>query len=76
MTETKSILASRTVWGAAIAVLASLAGLAGYAVGPADQAQALGLVDELVAVSDRLIAVAGGALAIWGRVRASKAIAR
>lgn len=72
--DTKNLFASRTVWGALIAILASLAGLGGVAVSPADQAAALDLVDQIFAVWDRVLAIAGAGLAIWGRVRATKAI--
>lgn len=68
MTETKPILASRTVWGALVAILATLAGLA---VSPDDQARAMGLFDQALDVWDRLLALAGAALALWGRLRAT-----
>lgn len=74
MTETKSIFSSRTVWGAVVAILAALAGLAGYTVDQAAQDAATGLVDEILAIWDRLAVVAGGALAIWGRIAATKAL--
>ncbi|MEJ1158013.1 hypothetical protein [Prosthecomicrobium sp. N25] len=75
MEQTKTLLASRTVWGAAIAVLAAVAGLFGYVVAPDDQARAADLAGEILGLWDRLAVVAGGALAIWGRVKASKRIA-
>jgi hypothetical protein len=67
MIETKSLFASRTFWGAAVTLAASLAGLLGHAVGPDEQARALDLAGEIAAVWDRLAANAGAAVAIWGR---------
>ncbi len=67
MTETKSIWMSRTVWGAAIAVLAALAGLLGVSIDEADQGI---LTDAMM----QLMGAAGGVLAIWGRVRATSKI--
>lgn len=66
--DTKSLWASKTVWGGIIAVVASLAGIAGYTVSPADQASIVDLVTSVVALG-------GGALAIVGRILASKKIA-
>lgn len=66
-TGNKSLLASRAVWGGVIAILAGVAGVAGYAVSPDDQAQ---LVEIAAAVASAL----GGAAAVYGRVRATKAI--
>jgi len=74
MTETKTLLQSRTVWGALLAILASIAGLGGYAIAPSDQAAALDLIGSLIEVWDRLVVIAGAGLAIWGRVRATKSI--
>jgi len=65
MTEKKSMLASRGVWGAAITIAAALAGLAGYQLGDDVQGSALSLLDEAAVL-------VGGVLALWGRVRASK----
>ncbi|OQP85128.1 hypothetical protein BTR14_17260 [Rhizobium rhizosphaerae] len=63
MTEEKNWYASRTVWGGIVAILASLAHLAGYTLEADDQ---LGLVDGL----STLAGAAGGILALYGRVRA------
>lgn len=64
MTDYKNILESKTVWGAFLAVAATLAQLAGYDLGDTN-----GLANELVTV-------AGGLLAIYGRVVAFKRIAK
>lgn len=66
--EYKSLLMSRTVWAAVIAIAAGVAGIFGYAVSTEDQAQLV----ELVA---GIGAAVGGAGAIWGRIMASKKIA-
>lgn len=67
MDETKSWYMSKTVWGGLIAVAAGAAGAFGYTIAPDDQAQ---IVDAVVAVAT----VAGGLLAVFGRVKASKAV--
>lgn len=74
MDSTKPALASRTVWGALVTILATAAGLAGYAVTPDDQAAALDLVDRVLAEWDRLAAIAGAVLALWGRITATARI--
>jgi hypothetical protein len=63
----KSIFASKTFWGAIIAVGAGVAGIFHYTVAAEDQAQ---LVDIIAGVG----AGVGGLIAIWGRVTASKQI--
>lgn len=66
-TETKSIFASKTFWGAAIAATGAGINLFGYVVTPQDQA--------LFVESISTIATAGGSiLAVIGRIKASKAI--
>lgn len=67
LNQTKSMLASRGVWGGATALLAGLAGLLGYSVSPADQV-------SLVNLATGLAAAVGGILAIIGRIRATKRI--
>lgn len=67
MYDYKSIFASRTFWGGLIAIIAGVLGFFGYQLLPADQAA---LVDGGAALAASL----GGAIAIWGRVRASKMI--
>ena len=64
MNDVKGILQSKTVWGAAIAVIATLAQIAGYDLGDTN-----GLVEQIVAVI-------GGALAIYGRITAVAAIGK
>jgi len=69
MVEEKPWYASRTIWGALVAVAASLAGLAGNTVGAADQAQ---IADALV----QAIGAGGALLAIYGRLAAKDVILR
>ena len=63
----KSILTSKTVWAAVVAIAAGAAGIWGYSVAPADQAT---LVELLAGIG----AAVGGAGAIWARIVASKQI--
>lgn len=72
MSEVKSLIASKTFWGALVAVAAGMLAGGNYALAAVDQAE---LVDLLVAVG----AGGGGVVAIVGRVlaraRVGKAIA-
>lgn len=66
-TDFKSALASKAVWGGIIAVVAGIVGLWGYSVSPADQAS---IVDAVSSIA----AGVGGAIAIIGRILATKKI--
>ena len=68
MSGIKNFFASKTIWGALLAVTAGVLSMAGYTVSPEDQASLL----ELVAGGGSLI---GGALALYGRIKATKRIA-
>ena len=61
----KSWLQSRTVWGALIAIVASIGGLAGTDIEPGEQAD---ILDAIMAI----VAAGGGLLAIFGRIAARK----
>jgi hypothetical protein len=74
MEQTKSLLLSKTAWGAGLAILASIAGLAGYTISPSDQAQAADLVGQIYDIADRVIVIGGSAFAIWGRIKATHKI--
>jgi len=65
MSELKNWYFSKTVWGAAIAILASCANLLGLSISAGDQQ---GLTEHVSAIA----AAAGGVIAIWGRISASK----
>lgn len=67
MTDTKSILASKTVWGALIAVAPMLLQTAGVNL-TADETSALG------GLIDPIVSLVGFVLAVYGRVSATKAI--
>jgi len=69
MNDVKSFIESKTIWGAAIAVVPPLANLFGYTVTGADVAQVTGSIDSVVTA-------VGGLLAVFGRVTATKAIGR
>lgn len=56
---------SRTVWGGVLAIVASLANLAGLGIGGAEQAE---LADRITA----LLAAAGGIVAVAGRLAAQR----
>lgn len=63
----KSLLASKTFWGAALAVISALLGLVGYTFGPEEQA-------ALIELATTIGTAVGGILAMYGRVKATKAI--
>lgn len=67
MIDTKSIFASKGVWGGVIAVLAGGAGLLGFTVTASD-------TSSIVSHIDSIVAAVGGLLAIWGRISATKKI--
>lgn len=65
--NSKKWYASKTLWGAALASVAGLAGLFGYTVSPDDVANI-----EQAAVS--IVSIVGGLVAAYGRIAATKAI--
>ena len=65
--DTKAWYESKSVWGGLLAVVAGIAGVFGYAVSPEDQA-------VLAEAAVSIVSVAGGLLAVFGRIKASKAI--
>ncbi|QRI64383.1 hypothetical protein JQ506_05085 [Shinella sp. PSBB067] len=67
MNDVKAWYQSRTVWGALIAILASLAHAIGVEVTAGDQAE---LADLLVAA----VGAAGGLMALVGRISASRRV--
>jgi len=58
MNDVKGILQSKTVWGAALAVIATGLQLAGYDLGDTN------------GFAEQIVAVIGGLLAIYGRITA------
>jgi protein-S-isoprenylcysteine O-methyltransferase Ste14 len=67
MEGTKGLLASKTVWGGLLVVVAAVAGLFGYTFSAEDQASVVEMVE-------RIVMAVGGLLAIWGRITATKRI--
>lgn len=67
--ETKSILASKTLWGVLIAALPTVLGLFGLHV--TDAAQFTADAGQIV---DQVITLAGSVLAVYGRVKATAAL--
>ena len=65
--NSKKWYASKTLWGAALAAVAGLAGLFGYTVSPDEVANI-----EQAAVS--IVSIVGGLVAAYGRIAATKAI--
>jgi hypothetical protein len=74
MNDIKHPLASATVWAGVITVLASLVAVLGYTIGPEDQAALADGAAQLVGLATSLITVISGAVAIWGRVTATKRV--
>ncbi|MBO0346024.1 hypothetical protein J0X15_12390 [Roseibium sp. CAU 1637] len=74
MNDVKSAVRSKSIWGGLIAGLAIIAGFFGIDLTAADQAELGGLVEEAFAAWDRIVALAGVALAIYGRVVAKSKI--
>lgn len=67
MEDIKPWYYSKTVWGAVLAIVASLLRMLGFELGAADQSA---MADALVSIAG----AAGGLLAIYGRVTANAAI--
>ncbi|MFM2279450.1 MAG: hypothetical protein RLZZ444_1681 [Pseudomonadota bacterium] len=69
MEEIKAWYQSRAVWGALVAILASVLQMAGLTLDDAGQVQ---LTDSLLA----LVGIVGGLLALYGRLKATVALGR
>jgi hypothetical protein len=67
MLEMKPWYQSKTVWGALIAIAASLLGRAGLEIGGAEQA-------EIAEALTTLAGTVGGLLALYGRLTATKGV--
>lgn len=65
MTDSKSVFASKTVWGAVIALVASGLGLLGIPFAEGDQAQ-------MVELATQAATLIGAALALYGRIAATR----
>lgn len=69
--ETKAWWQSKAIIGGVVSIGAVAAGLFGYDV-DADTQKVI--VDEGVAIGSAVAALVGGVMAIWGRIKATKAI--
>lgn len=69
MNDFKGVLASKTVWGGIIALIAGVLGIFGYTLGAEDQAT---LVETITAIASAV----GGLIAIIGRIVATKQIGK
>ncbi len=67
MDEFKALTQSKTFWGAVVALGGSALSLGHYTLSPADAAQAVDLLSGIAGA-------AGGLIAIYGRVAATKKI--
>lgn len=67
MEPSKQWYESFGVWGGVFAVIAGVATLWGYSITPADQA-------TLAQAAAGLGSAIGGAMGVWGRIKASKTI--
>lgn len=67
MNDIKQWYSSKTIWGALIAITASVLKMRGFELGAADQSA---IADGLVSI----VGAAGGLLAVYGRVTASATI--
>lgn len=74
MEEVKPWYQSRAILGGAVAFVAGAAQLLGYSVTAADQAALVDGATQIGQLVAGVASLAGGAVAIWGRIRASKAI--
>jgi len=70
-TQTKSLLISRTFWGAAVAAVAGIAAISGHVISAEDQTA---FVDNVVDIATGIASVVGAAIAIYGRLKATKMI--
>ena len=76
MEESKAWYQSIGVWGGVTGTVAGVAGLFGYTISPEDQANVANALSQTVTLVSSLAALGGGLAAIFGRVRASKAIGK
>lgn len=67
MSETKPWYASRAIWGAVVGIASSAYLLTGHTVAPEIQSAAADLLAQLASI-------VGGALALYGRVKADSRI--
>lgn len=71
--EAKTLLTSRTFWGAAVAAGAGIAAIAGHAVSAEDQ---IAITNNAIDIATGIATVVGAAIAIYGRLKATRIIGR
>ena len=71
MEDTKPIWASRAILGGVVVVASLIAGFFGFKVDDATQTV---VIDQLEAVVLAVTTAVGAALAIWGRLKATKQV--
>lgn len=76
MDGSKSWTGSAGVWGGVVAVAASGLNLLGYTVSLADQAALANSLSQMVTLGTSIVGIVGGLVAIYGRVKATKTIAK
>jgi hypothetical protein len=64
MDQSKSVWASKAVWGSLMVIIVAVAQIAGYDIGAAD------------GWAEGIVGLIGGALAMYGRVKAVKKIGK
>lgn len=74
MEETKAWYKSAGVWGGLIGFTAGVLNMAGYTITGADQAFLVDAAMKGVGMALAVVEMGGGVIAVWGRVRATKAI--
>ena len=74
LTGEKPALASTAVWGSIVAIIAGAAPLIGYSISTDDQAAMANLIQNGVAVVSAVASLIGGAVALYGRIKATKQI--
>lgn len=72
--NTKAWWQSTGVWGSLVAIVASVLGVAGYTLTPDDQTTIVNGVEQAVHIGLEVSSLIGAAVALWGRIRATKTI--
>lgn len=74
MGGSKSAIGSTAVWAGVVALLAGGAQIIGYTVSADDQAAVVNLIQNGMTLYAGIVSFVSGALAVYGRVRATKQI--
>jgi hypothetical protein len=76
MEDVKPWYASKGIWGSIIVIAAMGLKVAGIEISPDDQATAVDMVVKGASSVADLVALGGGVIALWGRLRASTKIGK